>query len=142
MLANRRGVLPADIDQGAMVAQGEQFELATKGYFGDKRGRRGYQLSVAFINQSERVPLLAQGAVACQSQETAQWGERLGSFLETREWGESRSGVDVRRGEVEHGEGKARWAGIKVKARALLMPSIRDGQEQKAGPKKHKQLED
>jgi hypothetical protein len=49
MLSNRERILPIDIDQRAVVVRGKQFELATKGYFGHKRARRGYQLSLAFI---------------------------------------------------------------------------------------------
>lgn len=48
-LANGQRLLPVDVDQRAVVVRGKQFELATKGYFGHKRGRRGYQLSLAFI---------------------------------------------------------------------------------------------
>lgn len=48
-LANRERMLPVDIDQRAVAVRGKQFELATRGYFGRKRGRRGYQLSLAFI---------------------------------------------------------------------------------------------
>jgi hypothetical protein len=49
LLANRQRILPVDIDQRAVVVRGKQFELATKGYFGHKRARRGYQLSLAFL---------------------------------------------------------------------------------------------
>lgn len=49
LLANRERLLPVDIDQRAIVVRGKQFELATKGYFSHKRGRKGYQLSLAFI---------------------------------------------------------------------------------------------
>jgi hypothetical protein len=49
MLANRERILAVDLDQRAVVVRGKRFELATKGYFGHKRARRGYQLSLAFI---------------------------------------------------------------------------------------------
>jgi hypothetical protein len=49
MMSNRERLLPVDIDQRAIVVRGKQFELATKGYFSHKRGRKGYQLSLAFI---------------------------------------------------------------------------------------------
>jgi Transposase DDE domain group 1 len=51
-LSNRERVLAVDLDQRAVVVRGKQFELATKGYFGHKRARRGYQLSLAFIGGS------------------------------------------------------------------------------------------
>lgn len=49
MMRNRERLLPIDIDQRGLVVRGKQFELATKGYFSHKRGRKGYQLSLAFI---------------------------------------------------------------------------------------------
>jgi hypothetical protein len=49
MMSNRERLLPVDIDQRGIVVRGKQFELATKGYFSHKRGRVGYQLSLAFI---------------------------------------------------------------------------------------------
>jgi hypothetical protein len=49
MMSNRERLLPVDIDQRGLVVRGKQFELATKGYFSHKRGRVGYQLSLAFI---------------------------------------------------------------------------------------------
>jgi hypothetical protein len=49
LLANRERLLPVDIDQRGLVVRGKRFELATKGYFSHKRGRLGYQLSLAFI---------------------------------------------------------------------------------------------
>lgn len=48
-LASSEQMLVADIDQRALVVQGNQFELAKRGYFGRKRGRRGYQLSLLFL---------------------------------------------------------------------------------------------
>jgi len=49
ILANRHRTLAVDIDQRAVVTSSSHFELACKGYFGRKRGRFGYQLSMAFI---------------------------------------------------------------------------------------------
>jgi hypothetical protein len=48
-LANGEQMLVADIDQRALAVRGVQFELAKPGYFGRKRGRRGYQLSALFL---------------------------------------------------------------------------------------------
>jgi hypothetical protein len=48
-LANGEQMLVADIDQRALVVQGNQFELAKKGYTGRKRGRSCYQLSALFL---------------------------------------------------------------------------------------------
>jgi Transposase DDE domain group 1 len=48
-LTNREQMLVVDIDQRALAVRGTQFEMAKPGYFGRKRGRRGYQLSVAFL---------------------------------------------------------------------------------------------
>lgn len=42
-------MLVVDIDQRAIAVRGTKFELAKGGYFGRKRGRRGYQLSVMFL---------------------------------------------------------------------------------------------
>ncbi len=49
VLSNRQRMLAVDIDQRAVVTSSNHFELACKGYFGRKRGRFGYQLSMAFI---------------------------------------------------------------------------------------------
>jgi hypothetical protein len=49
MMSNRERLLPVDIDQRGVVVRGKQFEMATRGYFSHKRGRLGYQLSLAFI---------------------------------------------------------------------------------------------
>ena len=49
VLSNRQRMLAVDLDQRAVVTSSNHFELATKGYFGRKRGRFGYQLSMAFI---------------------------------------------------------------------------------------------
>lgn len=48
-LANKQRMLAADIDQRALVTSSNHFEFSTKGYFGRKRGRFGYQLSMAFV---------------------------------------------------------------------------------------------
>jgi len=48
-LHGHRRFLVVDVDQRALAVSGKQFELAKPGYFGRKRGRRGYQLSVMFI---------------------------------------------------------------------------------------------
>jgi hypothetical protein len=41
--------LVIDIDQRGVVVHGKLFELAERGWFGRKRGRRGYQLSLCYI---------------------------------------------------------------------------------------------
>lgn len=48
-LANHQRLLAVDLDQRALTVSCNQFELSKKGYFGRKRGRYGYQLSVAFM---------------------------------------------------------------------------------------------
>ena len=48
-LANRLPVLFLDLDQRALVVASNRFQLAAKGHFGRKRGRWGYQLSLAFL---------------------------------------------------------------------------------------------
>lgn len=48
-LAGGHQFLVADIDQRALAVRGKQFELARPGFFGRKRGRRGYQLTVLFF---------------------------------------------------------------------------------------------
>jgi Transposase DDE domain group 1 len=48
-LANGQQLLVVDLDQRALAVRGKQFELAKPGYFGRKRGRRGYQLSALFF---------------------------------------------------------------------------------------------
>ena len=48
-LANQQRVLFVDIDQRALVVASNRFELSAKGHFGRKRGRFGYQLSLAFL---------------------------------------------------------------------------------------------
>lgn len=42
-------LLVVDIDQRGVVVHGKQFELAERGFFGRKRGRRGYQLSLCYL---------------------------------------------------------------------------------------------
>jgi len=53
-LENGEKLLVADIDQRGLVVNGKQFELAAPGYFGRKRGRRGYQLTVLFLGGAIR----------------------------------------------------------------------------------------
>jgi hypothetical protein len=48
-LANGQLVLFLDLDQRAIVVSSNAFELASRGHFGRKRGRFGYQLSLAFL---------------------------------------------------------------------------------------------
>jgi hypothetical protein len=48
-LANRQQVLFLDLDQRALVVSSTRFEFASKGYFGRKRARFGYQLSLAYL---------------------------------------------------------------------------------------------
>lgn len=48
-LANRQPVLFLDLDQRALVVSSNQYQLSSKGHFGRKRGRYGYQLSLAFL---------------------------------------------------------------------------------------------
>src|SRR5215813_319900 len=48
-LANGQRLLAVDLDQRAITVGSKQFELSSKGYFGKKRGRYGYQLTLAFI---------------------------------------------------------------------------------------------
>lgn len=48
-LPNGQRLLVVDVDQRALAVCGKQFELAKPGYFGRKRGRRGYQLTALFI---------------------------------------------------------------------------------------------
>jgi hypothetical protein len=49
VLPNGEPMLIADIDQRALAVRGKQFVLAKSGYFGRKRGRRGYQLTALFL---------------------------------------------------------------------------------------------
>lgn len=181
MLADRGRLLPVDIDQRALVVRGKQFELATKGYFGRKRGGRGYQLSLALIGGAigevldeyldsgntqiaHRIDaLLASMEEFCRRTRTppdcilvrgdAQLGTaaimakvrakgfhylfkglssmRAKRLLKTVGeqavfWkvynGERRDQAwmcDM--GEVEHREGRARWTGVRVRTRTLVM---------------------
>jgi hypothetical protein len=48
-LADPHPVLFLDLDQRALTVASNRFELASKGHFGRKRGRWGYQLSLAFL---------------------------------------------------------------------------------------------
>src|ERR1051325_6973427 len=48
-LANTQPVLFLDLDQRGLSVSSTRFELAAKGYFGRKRSRFGYQLSLAFF---------------------------------------------------------------------------------------------
>jgi hypothetical protein len=48
-LANQQPVLFLDLDQRSLVVCSNQFQLAARGHFGRKRGRFGYQLSLAFL---------------------------------------------------------------------------------------------
>ena len=48
-LPGGRRLLVVDFDQRALVVRGKKYELAEKGFFGRKRGRRGYQLSLAYL---------------------------------------------------------------------------------------------
>lgn len=50
-----RGYLLVDIDQCGLVAEGKHYELARKGYFPRRRGVQGYQLSLAWLGQSQLV---------------------------------------------------------------------------------------
>nr|PZN07921.1 MAG: hypothetical protein DIU64_11465 [Caldicoprobacter oshimai] len=57
-----------DIDQSGLLASGKTYEFANKGYFPNKTGKKGYQLSVAFAGEhSEIVDLyLDPGNTHCQ----------------------------------------------------------------------------
>jgi hypothetical protein len=48
-LSAQHRLLVIDIDQRGVVVHGKQFELAERGWFGRKRGRRGYQLSLCYL---------------------------------------------------------------------------------------------
>jgi len=58
-----------DIDQSGLLAGGKTYEFASKGYFPNKAGKKGYQLSVAFAGEhSEIVDLyLDPGNTHCQN---------------------------------------------------------------------------
>jgi hypothetical protein len=53
-LPGGRRVLVVDLDQRGLVVRGTRFELAEAGFFGRKRGRAGYQLSLAFLGGAIR----------------------------------------------------------------------------------------
>ena len=57
-----------DIDQSGLSASGKTYEFASKGYFPNKAGKKGYQMSVAFAGEhSEIVDLyLDPGNTHCQ----------------------------------------------------------------------------
>ena len=59
-----------DIDQSGIIANGENYELAQKGYFSKKKNQRGYQLSTAFCGgkNSETISLyLDPGNTHCST---------------------------------------------------------------------------
>ena len=180
-LANRERMLPVDIDQRALAVRGKKFELATRGYFGRKRGRRGYQLSLAFIGGqigevldeyldsgntpvSDRIEELLEsleqfcrrtriprdcivirgdaqlGTPAIMAKIRAKGfhyllkglssarAKRLaGQVAETSIFWRVENGAQrlaawmCDMGEVEHREGRARWTGVRVETRTLLM---------------------
>lgn len=64
-----------DIDQSGLVAGSKSYEFAEKGYFPQKRGKTGYQISAAFIGKHSEVLdfFLDPGNVHCQ--------DRLDSFV-------------------------------------------------------------
>jgi hypothetical protein len=53
-LPGGRRVLVADLDQHGLVVRGTTFELADDGFFGRKRGRRGYQVSLLYLGGQVR----------------------------------------------------------------------------------------
>lgn len=180
-LANRERVLPVDIDQRALAVRGKHFELASRGYFGRKRGRRGYQLSLAFIDgqvgevldeyldsgntpvldridellgsleqfcRRTRIPrdciLIGGGARPGTPAIMAKIGAKGFHYLlkglssarakrlagqvgeQAIFWGVENGAQGLAAwmwdvGEVEHREGRARWTGIRVETRTLLM---------------------
>jgi hypothetical protein len=48
-LPDGQRLLPVDLDQPSLVTRSATAEGATQGYFGRKRGHRGYKKSVAFL---------------------------------------------------------------------------------------------
>jgi hypothetical protein len=44
---NAKGLVVVDIDRTGLVANGDHFELACKGYFAKQKGAKGYQLAMA-----------------------------------------------------------------------------------------------
>lgn len=201
-LSNRQTILPVDIDQRAVVVRGKQFELATKGYFGHKRARRGYQLSLAFIGgqigevldeyfdsgntqiaqrmdellssaeefcRRTRIPadcilirgdaqlgtaaniakIKAKGFHYLLKGLSSQRAKKLLNQVKQEAifWSVSNGPQQDRAwmcdmGEVEHREGRARWTGIRVKARTLLVVRyLRMGKSKRPEPKERKRLE-
>ena len=57
-----------DIDQSGLVANAKSYEFAQKGYFPDKRGKVGYQVSAAFAGEHSEVVdfYFDPGNVHCQ----------------------------------------------------------------------------
>jgi hypothetical protein len=53
-LPGGRRLLTADVDQRGLVVRGKTFELAEDGFFGRKRGRHGYQLSLLYLGGQVR----------------------------------------------------------------------------------------
>ena len=53
-LPGGRRLLVVDIDQRGLAVLGKHYELAEGGFYGRKRGRRGYQLSLAFLGAEVR----------------------------------------------------------------------------------------
>lgn len=47
------GQIVVDIDQCGLVANGQSYEFARKGYFPHKRGEQGYQVSAAYVGAYE-----------------------------------------------------------------------------------------
>lgn len=44
-----------DIDQSGLVANSKTYEFAAKGYFPDKKGKKGYQISAAFTGKHSEI---------------------------------------------------------------------------------------
>jgi hypothetical protein len=80
-LANGEQMLVADIDQRALAVRGLQFELAKAGYFGRKRGRRGYQLSLLFLGGK-----IGEVVDEYLDPGDTQIGGRIGDLLGSLEW--------------------------------------------------------
>lgn len=58
-----------DFDMSALLASGRTYELAEKGYFPRKRGKKGYQLSAAFVGDTaETVSMFFDpGNISCNN---------------------------------------------------------------------------
>jgi hypothetical protein len=81
-LPGGRRVLVVDLDQRGLVVSGRHYELAAAGFFGRKRGRKGYQLSLAFLGGELREVLdefLDPGATPAGTR-VPDVLERLGEF--------------------------------------------------------------